>query len=134
MGDYYTAMLSDPMPPVGLKRLDKIKKDREALSGITNPIQSPLHEDALTLEDIKPGLVVELRNKNIKPFATAVISSFPFREDNDPQKPLQATLKTMSPDGDYTFSNVLLSEIGVAPDLEEGLWDANHYTLRAKTQ
>lgn len=134
MGDYYTTMLSDPMPPVGLKRLDKLARDQKMLSGIINPIKSPLHEDALSLEDIKPMLDIELRNKNIEPFAAATVSSFPFRENNLPENPLEVTLRIVSPDGESTFSNVQLSQIGVVPDEETNLWDSTHYTLRAKTQ
>lgn len=102
-----------PISLEGIRRYDTFTAvNDKTLSAITNPLRSPLHPDALSWKEISPEMELELRNRNLKSFATATVDCFPYLEGNA----FVVRLRIHLPSGDYCYFTCQLSAIGVTPD------------------
>lgn len=95
------------------------------------PERNPLHLEALTLEDIKPGLVMQPYHRRQKDIGHLIVVDHPrheYRGDRSTWKVKAAGKQSWN--DEIVVGDWHLSDLGVVP-YEDDHWNSSRYTLAA---
>lgn len=108
------------------------------------PLRSPLHTEALNMNDLKKGMFIRLHQKDIDHiFPKALVLSEPFRHGDKHgygrhrrDNHWMISVQILERDGEFIRREWFLSDVGVIPYEREGVgsperWHERNYVLAA---